>query len=63
MTLSSLIPVLSLITLIAVIVFALVSKARTEKRRHDPKAPVSSLAKDAPRGGAVERLKSDQPAD
>ena len=45
------VPLLALITLLAVCVFALVSKARTEHRRHDPDAPKSSLAKDSPSGG------------
>ncbi|SDW67421.1 hypothetical protein [Roseicitreum antarcticum] len=43
---------LSLFTMIAVIVFALVSKKRTEARKHDPEAHrpenKSRLAKDAP---------------
>ena len=41
-------PVLSVGTMFAVIVFALVSKERTERRRKDPNAPKSSLAEDAP---------------
>jgi hypothetical protein len=45
---SFLVPLLALITLLAVAVFALVSKSRVEKRRHDPNAPKSTLAKDAP---------------
>lgn len=40
--------ILALGTLLAVIVFALISKNRTEKRRHDPDAEKSTLAKDAP---------------
>lgn len=46
-----LVPVLALVTLLAVCVFALVSKARVEERRHDPHAPKSSLAKDSASGG------------
>jgi hypothetical protein len=46
--LTFIIPVLSMITLLAVAVFALVSKSRTERRRHDPDAPKSTLAPDAP---------------
>jgi H+/Cl- antiporter ClcA len=46
-----LIPFLSLFTLLAVAVFALVSKARIEARRHDPNAPKSTLAKDGPQNG------------
>jgi H+/Cl- antiporter ClcA len=45
------VPLLALITLLAVCVFALVSKKKTEDRRHDPNAPKSSLAKDSPSGG------------
>ncbi len=50
------VPLLSLFTLLAVCVFALVSKARTEERKHDPSAPKSTLAKDGPQGG-VDMLK------
>jgi len=39
---------LALFTLGAGIIFALVSKRRVEARRHDPDAPKSTLAKDAP---------------
>jgi hypothetical protein len=41
-------PVLTFGTMFAVIVFALVSKERTERRRKDPDAPKSTLASDAP---------------
>jgi hypothetical protein len=44
------VPLLALFTLLAVCIFALVSKARIERRRHDPNAPKSSLAKDSPSG-------------
>lgn len=44
-------PLLTMFTLLAVVIFALVSKHRTEKRRHDPDAPKSTLAKDGPQGG------------
>ena len=47
----ALIPFLSLLTMLAVLVFAMVSKARVEERRHDPNAPKSTLAKDGPQGG------------
>lgn len=47
----ALIPFLSLITMLAVLVFALVSKARVEDRRHDPNAPKSTLARDGKFGG------------
>lgn len=50
---SSLVPILALGTLLAVCIFALVSKARVEERRHDPDAPASTLAKDGPQGGVA----------
>ncbi len=46
-------PLLTMITLLAVVIFALVSKHRTEQRRHDPNAPKSTLAKDGPQGGVA----------
>lgn len=49
----AIVPFLSLLTLLAVAVFALVSKARVEERRHDPSAPKSTLAKDGPQGGVA----------
>lgn len=45
---TGLIVTLSIVTLLAVLVLALVSKRRTEQRRHDPNAPKSTLAEDAP---------------
>ena len=48
MDLSFLVPLLALVTLLAVAIFALVSKNRTERRLHDYNAPKSTLAKDAP---------------
>jgi hypothetical protein len=48
MELSFLVPLLALITLLAVAVFALMSKSRVEKRRRDPDAPKSTLAEDSP---------------
>lgn len=48
MDLDVLLVTLSLGTLLVVIVFALVSKRATERRRDDPDAPKSTLAKDAP---------------
>lgn len=50
---SALVPILALGTLLAVCIFALVSKARVEERRHDPYAPKSTLAKDGPQGGVA----------
>ena len=46
-----LVPLLALCTLLAVSVFALISKESTERRRHDPTVPKSTLAKDGPQGG------------
>lgn len=56
MTLSELVPFLAFFTLLAVVALALIGKARIERRRKDKTAPVSTLAKDAPEGGAVERM-------
>jgi hypothetical protein len=47
------VPLLSLITLLAVGVLALVSKVEVEERLHDPIQPVSTLAKDGPQGGVA----------
>ncbi len=47
------VPLLGLGTLLAVAVFALISKERTEARRHDPNAPISTLAKDGKYGGVA----------
>ncbi len=38
---------LALFTFLAFIIFALVSKKKTEDRKNDPNAPKSSLASDA----------------
>ncbi len=43
---ATIVPVLALLTLLAVAVFALVSKKRVEDRMDDPTVPKSSLAKD-----------------
>jgi hypothetical protein len=51
MNFAYIVPLLSLGTLLAVCVFALVSKARVEERRRDPHAPKSTLAVDGPQGG------------
>ncbi|WP_292288954.1 hypothetical protein [Marivita sp.] len=48
MTAEFFVPLLALITILAFIIFALMSKQRTEKKRHDPNAEKSRLAKDAP---------------
>lgn len=47
------IPLLSLGTLLAVLVFAMISRARTKERIRDPYAPVSTLAKDGKYGGVA----------
>lgn len=44
----TLLVVLALGTLLAVLVFALVSKRKTEQRLHDEDAPRSTLAENAP---------------
>ncbi len=54
------VPLLSLLTLLAIVVFALVSKAKIEERRHDRSQPKSTLAKDGPQGG-VEMLQPEGP--
>ena len=51
-----LLPLLAMFTLLAVIVFALVSKKQVEERRRDPTAPKSALAPDSKGPGAKERL-------
>jgi hypothetical protein len=48
MDFSFVVPLLALLTLLAVAVFALMSKKRVEERRHDPSAPKSTLAEDGP---------------
>jgi hypothetical protein len=47
------VPILSLFTLLAVAVLALISKERTKDRMRDPSAPVSTLAKDGKYGGVA----------
>ena len=54
-----LVPLLALATLLAVAVFALISKARTKDRMRDPNAPVSTLAKDGKYGGVAFLLPLD----
>jgi hypothetical protein len=49
----AIVPFLSLFTLLAVAVLAIISKERTKERMRDPNAPVSSLAKDGPYGGVA----------
>lgn len=57
---SSIIPVLFLMTLLAVLIFAMVSKARTQQRKRDPNAPISTLAKDGKFGGVGFLVPPDQ---
>lgn len=52
-----LVPLLMMFTLLAALVFALVSKRKTENKLHDPKDPNSSLATD----GAEHRAKNPGP--
>ena len=55
----AIVPVLSLFTLLAVGIFALISKERTKERMRDPNAPVSTLAKDGKYGGVAFLLPLD----
>ena len=48
MDMAFIVPVLAMITLLTVLVFALVSKKRVEEKRHDPAAVKSTLAPEAP---------------
>ncbi len=48
MNVDILLPVLTFGTIGAVIVFAIISQQRTNKRLHDPNAPHSSLARRTP---------------
>lgn len=56
------VPFLSLFTLLAVAVLALISKERTKDRMRDPNAPVSTLAKDGKFGGVAFLLPLDDRA-
>jgi hypothetical protein len=49
----SIVPFLSLFTLLAVGILALISAERTKARMRDPNAPVSTLAKDGKYGGVA----------
>ena len=55
----AIVPFLSLFTLLAVAVLALISKERTKERMRDPDAPVSTLAKDGKFGGVAFLLPPD----
>jgi hypothetical protein len=48
MDLSFLVPLLAMLTLLAFLIFAMIGKARVDKRRRDPDAPKSTLAEDGP---------------
>ena len=48
MDIGTFLPFLALFTLIAVLIFAAVSKRRVEQRRKDDEAPKSTLAEDGP---------------
>lgn len=48
MDLAALLPFLTFGTMFAVVIFAMISQARTERRRKDPNAPHSSLARRTP---------------
>lgn len=56
-------PLLALFTLVAVMAIGLISKAATERRKADPEAPTSTLAKDGPEGGVdlPEMNRANQP--
>lgn len=41
------VPILAMITLGAVCIYSLVERNRTERQRHDPEVPKSTLAEDA----------------
>ena len=56
----AIVPFLSLFTLLAVAVLALISKERTKERMRDPNAPVSTLARDGKFGGVAFLLPPDQ---
>jgi hypothetical protein len=47
------VPLLSIGTLLAVALFALISRERTKDRLRDPNAPISTLAKDGKYGGVA----------
>lgn len=48
MEITTLVFVLMLMTLLAALIFAIVSKRRVEERRENDEAPKSTLAKDTP---------------
>lgn len=57
------VPFLFMFTLLAVCIFALVSKKNTEDRIDDPTVPKSTLAKDGPQGGVAFLVPLDQQRD
>jgi hypothetical protein len=56
----AIVPLLAMVTLLAVAVFALISRERTRDRIRDPAAPVSTLAKDGKYGGVGFLLPLDE---
>jgi hypothetical protein len=57
MDLPFIVPILALLTLLAVCALGILGKFQIEQRIDDPKDPNSTLAKDGPEGG-VEMLKN-----
>ena len=47
----SLMPIVAMLILFAVLVFALIRPSRVQDHRRDPNGPKSTLAKDGPLGG------------
>ena len=56
----AIVPILSLFTLLAVALLALISRERTRDRMRDPDAPISTLAKDGRYGGVAFLLPLDE---
>jgi len=54
------VPILAFGTLLAIVIFALVSRHRTLQRKHDPNAPISTLARDGKYGGVGFLVPPDQ---
>lgn len=48
-----LVPLLALVTLLAALIFALISKRAVKERMKDPTVPNSTLATDGPQGGVA----------
>lgn len=54
------VPILFMITLLGVMVFAMASKTAVMDRMDDPRVPKSTLAKDGPQGGVGFLLPPDE---